>query len=876
MKRPVDETAQEWLLVGRDHEIGAIEAEYRRPGVQGVMLTGTRGVGKSRVAREAAARLGAGGCRVLWIAARSALHSTPFAALARLVPGIDCGSALLPWLISILPAAGPNRTVVVVDDAHLLDDGSAAVLAELMARRLVFLIGTAASGRRVAEPFAALWIRGRVLCVPIRPLPECEMVRLVDRLLGADLDAIARQCLVRATGGNPLALRALMDVSAPSACGDLQKADTAADSLARVLAGQWLEEAGPIVREVVEFVACAEPVAMRLLEATLGPASIDAAEQAGMVHIADDGAGPTVRLAPPLSAQLVRYLMTHSTARRVYGLLAAALLHGAPLPEEDVLRAGTWQLWAGTVTHPEYLLPAARRAMAGFDLELAGRLAAAARASSPGPGADLLIARVLSLQGRPRRAAAALPPRPPDDPGEAAAWALAAAEIRYFGLGEPAQAAERILGSVVHGRDRAEARLSWIQLADGRGGQALATARAVLARPCADPKARIWAAAAGTAAAGLLGRGALSEAIYREGTAMLDEEVRGRFPRSVEQIGYGACLARLMCGNVQQARELADRGYDETVAAGARSAAGVWAGLQGMVARAQGRVHFAARRLREALTLPEGEGLSCLKTVWTAELATVTAMAGDCAQARARLAQAEAYDTHHIAAVRPWVELARAWSHAAGGELAPAVGSVRLAAELSGQQGNRACEALALYDAARLGAAGAVRARLADLARAVDGEAVAVMATAAEGLARQDGDVLRRATDAFDCLGYTLFAAETAAAASHAHRLGARHGSAALLQERAESLAQLCDGARTPLLDRSRLRSTLTPREREVVLLAPTLTTPQIAARLGLSPRTVSNYLQRAYDKLGLTGRAELRAFFDSRPLNAAVDWVAC
>jgi DNA-binding CsgD family transcriptional regulator len=48
-------------------------------------------------------------------------------------------------------------------------------------------------------------------------------------------------------------------------------------------------------------------------------------------------------------------------------------------------------------------------------------------------------------------------------------------------------------------------------------------------------------------------------------------------------------------------------------------------------------------------------------------------------------------------------------------------------------------------------------------------------------------------------------------------------------------------------------------REREVVLMAATLTTPQIAARLALSPRTVSNYLQHAYDKLGLAGRPALR-----------------
>src|SRR5204863_6940517 len=181
------------------------------------------------------------------------------------------------------------------------------------------------------------------------------------------------------------------------------------------LAGQWLDEAGSIVRGVIEVVACAEPMPIRLLEAMVEPAAIAAAEQVGMVRVADDGAGPTVRVAPPLSAPLVRFLLTHSTARRVYGMLAAALLEG-PILDEDVLRAGEWQLRAGTVTDPEYLLLAARQAMARFDLNLAADLAAAARMNRPGPAADLLLARVLVLQGQSRRAADALPSRPPDDP----------------------------------------------------------------------------------------------------------------------------------------------------------------------------------------------------------------------------------------------------------------------------------------------------------------------------------------------------------------------------------------------------------------------------------------------------------------------------
>ena len=51
----------------------------------------------------------------------------------------------------------------------------------------------------------------------------------------------------------------------------------------------------------------------------------------------------------------------------------------------------------------------------------------------------------------------------------------------------------------------------------------------------------------------------------------------------------------------------------------------------------------------------------------------------------------------------------------------------------------------------------------------------------------------------------------------------------------------------------------LTPREREVALLvADGLTSKEVAERLFLSPRTVSNHLQNAYTKLGISKRTEL------------------
>jgi DNA-binding NarL/FixJ family response regulator len=59
----------------------------------------------------------------------------------------------------------------------------------------------------------------------------------------------------------------------------------------------------------------------------------------------------------------------------------------------------------------------------------------------------------------------------------------------------------------------------------------------------------------------------------------------------------------------------------------------------------------------------------------------------------------------------------------------------------------------------------------------------------------------------------------------------------------------------------------LTPREREVADLACMgLTSATIAQRLVLSTRTVETYVQRAYAKLGVTSRPELRSVLGFAP----------
>ena len=81
--------------------------------------------------------------------------------------------------------------------------------------------------------------------------------------------------------------------------------------------------------------------------------------------------------------------------------------------------------------------------------------------------------------------------------------------------------------------------------------------------------------------------------------------------------------------------------------------------------------------------------------------------------------------------------------------------------------------------------------------------------------------------------------------------------------QRAETELRAC-GVTAQALPADRALDALTAQQREIVLLAGRgLTNSEIADRLFLSPRTVASHLYRAYPKLGVAGRHQLRSFIE-------------
>jgi predicted ATPase len=117
-------------MIGRDQEIGEITRWIADDAVRGVALGGKAGVGKSRLAREAVAAAAADGWTVRTIAATATSSSIPPGAFSQWTDDAQSAPVALARRVieSLTDGTGPDRLVVLVDDAHLLDDLSAFVL----------------------------------------------------------------------------------------------------------------------------------------------------------------------------------------------------------------------------------------------------------------------------------------------------------------------------------------------------------------------------------------------------------------------------------------------------------------------------------------------------------------------------------------------------------------------------------------------------------------------------------------------------------------------------------------------------------------------------------------------------------------------------
>ena len=377
---------------------------------------------------------------------------------------------------------------------------------------------------------------------------------------------------------------------------------------------------------------------------------------------------------------------------------------------------------------------------------------------------------------------------------------IARARNLHWGLGRAGAAedalarAERAIADPVL-RDELVALRAWLQCAAGRPLAALAAARPLLASPGTRAQARVRAAL--PVAMALAAQGRAREAIaVAEAALPLARRHRDELPLLEHQLVGARVHALLISGRLVEATDDLDRLYEVQLTARSHENTAVTAVLLGTAWLARGQVATALRRFREsAALLRDTDAIGFLPSA-LAGVAQAAAHAGDAGGARHAVEEMEDARPPGNRFFGYDVELARAWSAAAGGELSRARDLAAGAADRAEADGQDGFAVRALHDLCRLGEPAAAAPRLAALAGRVEGPFAATAAEHAAARLERDGTRLLAVAERFADAGALLLAAEAADAAAAAHRHAGREDAARAAGRRAAVLLEQCQGAR--------------------------------------------------------------------------------
>jgi DNA-binding CsgD family transcriptional regulator len=859
-----------WPLVGREAEQNEI-GSLIRDGC-GVVLAGPAGVGKTRLLDEVAAAVERDGWHVERVAGTPAIAGLPLAAFAFLdaPESFDMGRFPTPLgsaRRSLLERRGDRRLLLVIDDAHSLDDASATLVYQLAASRDAVVAANVRASARTPEPIVALWKNEWCQRLELQALARHEVDRLVESVLGGRVDAEARRALWDASQGNLLFLRELVRDGLNT--GALYKRELwqwdrpeRPPASVRELIGQQVNGLAPEARRVLELVALTEPLEWQLLTQLGTEAVADALVDEGHLTTQKDEHRLVARTPHPLVADVVRADISETRRRRLFADLVDALpRHGAR--RTDLLRRVTWLVDAGRFVEPQDLIEAAQRTML-LDAARAEALASLARARGGGRAADIALAQVLMFSNRADDAEQLLSSLVTTKVEDDIAITVMRANNLTFGLYAPEDAYEildELLTCIPDDARALEVRAQQLPmlLFAGRVRDVLSRADALVEASKVEPTDRLRALTTLIPALATAGR-PLAALAAAERTPQLFVDAQRELPYAPGQVAAGMILALQWAGRLDDAEAIARLGYEQGVTMDADLLRGVSAFQLGLCAFWRGAMQTANERFEEAVAVMRHTDVGFLPSA-----------CDHLSASRAHLRMQDGPDAAYATARFPLYEperlrLAGAVA-ACRGDLERARALTDAAATTARQRGLHMLELLALWDRARYDDAPAVVDDIERAASRCEGELAPLLATATRALCTSDAGMLEDAADRVATLGFALWAAELARAAAHIFARSGMLARAAHADVRADQLLDGCEGASTPMSARRHDRNLpeLTRREREIVELAKqSVTNAEIARRLSISVRTVETHLQHVYDKLGVSSRQDLAAVFDT------------
>jgi hypothetical protein len=668
----------------------------------GAVLIGSAGVGKTWLARTAADRLASLFERVDWVTGTA--PKVPFSAFNHLIEVPATGKTA-----AVLRAARESLSdgrLLIVDDAHLLDKLSAALVYQLAVSGAVKLIVTVSPNGPVADEISALWR---------------------DDLLA----------------------RIHVD---PPGHDDNRQAALVQEFVATL--------PGPAHR-VLEYLAIEEPLSLADVSALAGRDAVTDAEAAGAVVIEAD----RVRPAHPLYADAVRDALGGPDMRRLRTELVDRLAASPPGGVVDRLRLAVLALDSDSPQPMADLAAAAEESLRLGDLELSERLGRAAVERSPSLATRQTLAYALAWQGRGREADAVLDAVDPSTLSETElmAWALPRAANQFWMLSEPERAtaflrATRGRVSTPAAQTTLDALSATFAMNAGSPSRAKQIADEVLASPAADDTAVGWAAAAAALSSARMGQ-------FGEVDALAERAIAAGHPGLLRfTSGFGQTTALLMAGELDRAQALGQQLTDFAQLQQPGRAIGEV--LVADVLIAKGELESAVALLRGASAALAPTGYSWGPLAWML-LAQALGQLGETVEAGKVLTRAESRHGLKSMLFAPELSLARAWTLAARRDEHGAVAAARDAARAAERGGQSAVALRALLDAARLGDIRAADG-IARVGSEIDCVLGQLAIDYARAVTARDAAALRQAAARLAALGMKRAAADAEAQAENA------------------------------------------------------------------------------------------------------------
>jgi tetratricopeptide (TPR) repeat protein len=653
----------------------------------GTVLIGSAGVGKTWLARTAADRLASQFSRVDWVTGTT--PAVPFSAFNHLieVPGTGKTAAVLR---AARESLGDGR-LLIVDDAHLLDKLSAALVYQLAVSGASKLIVTVAPNAPVAEEISALWRDNLLARIDVAPPghDDSRQARLVEAFVAA-LPGTAHR--------------------------------------------------------VLEYLAVENPVSLADASALAGLDAVTDAEAAGAVVVDGD----RVRPVHPLFVDAVRNGLGGPELRRLRTQLVDRLAGSSPGSVVDRLRLAVLALDSDSPQPLAELAAAAEESLRLGDLELSERLGRAAVDRSPDLAIRLTLAYALAWQGRGREADAVLADVDQSTLSETElmAWALPRAANQFWMLSEPERATAflrttRGRMSTPVAQTTLDALSATFAMNAGSPSRAKQIADKVLTSPAADDTAVGWAAAAAALSSARMGR-------FGEVDALAERAIAAGHPGLLRfTSGFGQTTALVMAGELDRAQALGQQLTDFAQLQQPGRAIGEVLVADVLIAR--GDLESAVSLLRGAAAALAPTGYSWGPLAWML-LAQALGQLGETAEAGKILSRAESRHGLKSMLFAPELALARAWTMWARRDEHGAVAAARDGAKAAERGGQSAVALRALHDAARLGDIRAADG-IARLCAEIDcafGELALVHARA---VTAHDADALRDAAARFAAIG---------------------------------------------------------------------------------------------------------------------------